>query len=36
MKFDLDYAKKVIAGEAEAIKGLVRIVDNNFARAAEI
>jgi arabinose-5-phosphate isomerase len=36
MKFDLDYAKKVIAGEAEAIKGLVRIVDNNFARAAEM
>ncbi|MBN2019612.1 MAG: KpsF/GutQ family sugar-phosphate isomerase [Sedimentisphaerales bacterium] len=34
MKFDLDYARKVIESESEAINGLVRVVDDNFARAA--
>jgi arabinose-5-phosphate isomerase len=36
MKFDLEYAKSVIASEGEAIKGLVRVVDKDFARAAEM
>jgi arabinose-5-phosphate isomerase len=36
MKFDLEYARRVIDGEAAAIKGLARVVGNDFARAAEM
>ena len=36
MKFDLEYARKVIDSEAEALKGLVRIVDEDFAEAAKM
>ena len=36
MKFDLEYAKSVIESEGEALKGLVRVVDGNFARAVEM
>ncbi|HEY5505060.1 MAG TPA: SIS domain-containing protein, partial [Sedimentisphaerales bacterium] len=36
MKFDLEYAKQVIESESEAIKGLVEMVGQDFARAAEM
>jgi arabinose-5-phosphate isomerase len=36
MKFDLAYARKVIESEAEAVKGLVKMVGPEFARAAEM
>ena len=36
MKFDLEYARRVIQSESEAIKGLVRVVGDDFARAAEM
>ena len=36
MKFDLDYARRVIESESEAIKGLVGVVGDDFARAAEM
>jgi arabinose-5-phosphate isomerase len=36
MKFDLEYARRVIESESEAIKGLVRVVGDDFARAAEM
>lgn len=36
MKFDLEYARKVIESEGEAIKGLVKVVGEEFARAAEM
>jgi arabinose-5-phosphate isomerase len=36
MKFDLAYARKVIESEGEAIKGLVKVVGEEFARAAEM
>ena len=34
MKFDLKYAKRVIESESEAIKGLVQMVGDDFAKAA--
>jgi len=36
MEFDLDYARKVIESEAEAIKSVIPIVDKSFAEAAEM
>jgi arabinose-5-phosphate isomerase len=36
MKFDLVYARRVIDSEGEALKGLVGVVDKEFARAAEM
>lgn len=36
MEFDLDYARKVIESEAEAIKSVMPIVDESFAKAAEM
>ncbi len=36
MEFNLDYARQVIAGEADAVKSLTSIVDASFARAAEM
>ena len=36
MKVDLEYARRVIESEGEAIKGLVKVVGDNFARAAEM
>ncbi|MHC4912674.1 MAG: KpsF/GutQ family sugar-phosphate isomerase [Planctomycetota bacterium] len=33
MEFDLDYARKVIQAEAEAIRAVVPIVDDSFAKA---
>jgi arabinose-5-phosphate isomerase len=36
MEFDLDYARKVILSEAEAIRGVSRIVDSSFAAAVEM
>ena len=36
MKFDLEYAKNVIGIEADAISSLVPIVDESFAKAAEM
>jgi len=36
VEFDLDYARHVIRGEAEAIAALTPIVDEAFARAAEM
>jgi arabinose-5-phosphate isomerase len=36
MKFDLEYARSVIESEARAIKGLVRIVDDDFAGAVKM
>ena len=36
MEFDLDYARKVIESEAEAIKSVTPIVDASFVRAAEM
>jgi len=36
MKFDLEYAKNVIEIEANAISSLVPIVDESFAKAAEM
>jgi arabinose-5-phosphate isomerase len=36
MKFDLEYARSVIKSEGEAIKDLVRVVDDDFARAAKM
>ncbi len=36
MQFDLDYARSVIKSEAEAINSVVGIVDDAFARAAEM
>jgi len=36
MKFDLEYARRVIQSEAEAIKGLAQVIDNSFAKAAEM
>ena len=36
MKFDLDYAKKVIELEAEAIKAVKPVVNGSFAEAAEM
>ena len=36
MKFDLEYAKNVIGVEADAISSLVPIVDESFAKAAEM
>ena len=36
MEFDLDYARKVIEAEAEAIKSVKPIVDASFAEAAEM
>jgi arabinose-5-phosphate isomerase len=35
-KFDLEYARKVIEAEAEAIKSVTPIVDGNFAVAVEM
>ncbi|MHC4394467.1 MAG: KpsF/GutQ family sugar-phosphate isomerase [Planctomycetota bacterium] len=36
MKFDLDYARKVIEAEAEAISSVRPIVDTSFGKAAEM
>ena len=36
MEFDLDYARKVIEAEAEAIKSVKPIVDASFAEAAKM
>jgi len=36
MEFDLDYARRVIETEAEAIKSVASIVDDYFAKAAEM
>ena len=36
MKFDLDYARKVIEAEADAIRSITPIVDASFAEAAEM
>jgi arabinose-5-phosphate isomerase len=36
MDFDLDYARKVILTEAEAIKSLIPIVDESFAEAVDM
>lgn len=36
MKFDLDYARRVIEAEAEAIRSVTHIVDESFARAVEM
>ena len=36
MEFDLDYARKVIEAEAEAINSITPIVDASFAKAAEM
>ncbi len=36
MEFDLDYAKKVIKAEADAISSVTPIVDASFARAVEM
>jgi arabinose-5-phosphate isomerase len=36
MKFDLEYAKQVIKSESAAIKGLAKVVGEDFARAAEM
>ena len=36
MEFDLDYARKVIKAEADAIASITPIVDASFARAAEM
>ena len=36
MQFDLEYARRVIESEGEAIKGLVQVVGDSFARAAEM
>ncbi len=36
MKFDLDYAKKVIDAEADAIKSMVRLIDSSFESAADM
>ena len=36
MEFDLDYARKVIEAEAEAIKSVTPIVDASFAKAVEM
>ena len=36
MQFDLDYARKVIKAEAEAIGSITPIVDASFAKAAEM
>lgn len=35
VKFDFDYARSVITGEASAINSLIEIVDDSFACAAE-
>ena len=36
MEFDLDYARSVIEAEAEAIAAIAPIIDESFARAAEM
>ena len=36
MEFDLDYARKVIESEADAIRSVTPIVDESFARAMEM
>ncbi len=36
MEFDLDYARKVIESEADAIKLIAPMVDSSFAKAAEM
>jgi len=36
VKFDLEYARKVIEAEAHAISSLTPVVDESFARAAEM
>lgn len=36
MKFDLDYARKVIEAEAAAIRSVTPIIDASFVRAAEM
>lgn len=36
MEFDLEYARKVIEAEADAIKSLTPVVDESFAEAAEM
>jgi arabinose-5-phosphate isomerase len=36
MEFDLDYARKVIQAEADAIKSVTPIVDASFAKAVEM
>ena len=35
-KFDLEYARKVIESEADAIKSVTPVVDDNFAKAAQM
>ena len=36
MEFDLDYARKVIKAEADAIKSVTSVVNSSFVKAAEI
>ena len=36
MKFDLDYAKSVVESEASAIKSMVDVIDDSFAKAVEL
>ena len=36
MKFDLEYARKVIKAEADAIGSLTPIVDESFAKAVKM
>ncbi len=36
MKFDLDYARSVIGAEADGVRAMTDIVDDTFARAAEM
>lgn len=36
MNFDLDYAKNVIKAEADALKSIESVIDDNFIRASEM
>ena len=36
MKFDLDYARSVIGAEADGVRAMTEIVDDTFAKAAEM
>ncbi len=36
MTFDLEYARRVIEAEADAIVSIMPVVDESFARACEV
>lgn len=36
MKFDLDYARSVIAAEADGVRAMTEVVDDTFAKAVEM